>query len=101
MAFSFELAYQLKPLLMRAGQFFPVLGRQLGFYWDLLGVSAGSGFVKTLQIFILVIGMFASRAILLSLARKHEEDHLPSHTVRRRWPIALLSGLYVWFFVIG
>ncbi len=101
LAFSFELSYQLKPLLMRAGQFLPVLGRQLGFYWDFLGVSANSGFVKILQILIVIVGMFASRAILVSLARKHEEDHRSSHTVQRRWPIVLLATLYVWLFVTG
>jgi DNA-binding NtrC family response regulator/ferredoxin len=101
LAFSFELAYQLKPFFMRAGQFFPVLGHQLGLYWDFLGVSAHSGFVKTLQIFIVIVGMCASRAILLSLACKHEEDHLPSHTLRRRWPIVLLSALYIWLFAAG
>jgi ferredoxin len=99
LAFSFEFAYQSKLFLTYAVQLFPVLGRQLGYNWDVLGLGINPGMIKFLQVMCVVLGVLASRAIMYSLARTHEETFLDRQTRKKRWVILLLGAVYIILFI--
>jgi hypothetical protein len=99
LAFSFEFAYQSKLFLTYAGQLFPVLGRQLGYNWDVLGLGIDPGMIKFLQVMCVLVGVFASRAIMYSLARTHEETFLERQARKKRGVILLLGTIYIVLFI--
>ncbi|MCP4714488.1 MAG: 4Fe-4S binding protein, partial [Deltaproteobacteria bacterium] len=99
LAFSFEFAYQAKLFLVYAGQLLPVLGRQLGYNWDVFGLGIDPGMIKILQIMCVLVGILASRAIMYSLARFHEEIFLERQARRKRWVILLPGVVYIILFV--
>ncbi len=99
LAFSFEFAYQSKLFLVYAGQLFPVLGRQLGYNWDALGLGMDHGMIKILQIICVLVGILTSRAILYSLVRTHEETSPEGRTRKYRGAILLLGAAYIILFI--
>ncbi|MDX1775858.1 MAG: hypothetical protein R3297_04700, partial [Desulfobulbales bacterium] len=103
LAFAFEFAYQLKPLLTRLGSFFPVLGRQTGFDLDFLDFTASSGIVIFWQMVFLLLGMAFSYLFLQILMRRHQEESKKNHVFTRlKWlPILSLAAVYIWFFATG
>ncbi|MBW2182797.1 MAG: hypothetical protein JRF49_02875, partial [Deltaproteobacteria bacterium] len=101
LTFAFELGYQLKPLLERAGLLIPVFGRQLGVTWEFLGVSASPAVTKAIQILLILIGAIGFRIIISRLAKQHEQDYPVRKTWRLLWPVLILSLIYIYLFVIG
>ncbi|MGW8324815.1 MAG: sigma 54-interacting transcriptional regulator, partial [Desulfobacterales bacterium] len=63
----FELSFHFERLISRGGQLLPTLGRQLGFNWDFLVVSMNPLWIKCYQTIFILIGVFASKAILTNL----------------------------------
>ena len=101
LCFTFELSYQLEPLLRRAGLIIPVLGRQLGFNWDTLGIHAASGSVTVFQVLTILAGLIASRVVLNKVRQNYEAHHTNPTTLRRSWPLVLLATVYIYFFIVS
>jgi hypothetical protein len=101
LTFAFELGYQLKPLLERAGLLIPVFGRQLGVTWEFLGVSASPAVTKAIQILLILIGAIGFRIIISRLAKQHEQDSPVRKTWRLLWPVLIVSLIYIYLFAIG
>jgi polyferredoxin len=101
LTFAFELGFQLKPLLERTGMLIPVLGRQIGFAWESLGMSTSPVMVKAIQIMIVLIGAVGSRTILNRLVKQHEQDYSESKKWRLLWPMLTVSLVYIYLFATG
>lgn len=101
LCFTFELSYHLKPFLTRAGLILPVLGKQLGFNWDVLGVSAGPGFVAALQVLFVLVGFCTTRLVHKKLGMKHEHRYKTRRSMHSGWPFLCLAALYIYFFAAG
>ena len=101
MVVIFELSFHFERLISRGGQFFPTLGRQLGFDWDFLMVSMGPWWIKFHQIAFILIGVFASRAVLTNIFRSHLDSSLTRLSFRHQWPILLLAAAYIYLFWAG
>jgi len=99
LAFSFEFAYQAKLFLVYAGQLLPVLGRQLGFHWESLGLGVDPGVIKILQILCVLLGILTAQAILHSLARTHEDLLPEDRPQKKRWPVLQLGIIYIILFI--
>ena len=101
LCFSFELSYHVEPLLRRAGFILPVLGRQLGFNWDMLGVNAAQGSITLLQFLLIMVGLIASRITLNKIRERQEVHHTPQMGFRRGWPLLALAGVFLYFFLVA
>jgi len=103
LAFSFEFSYQLKPLLERLGEFFPVLGREFGFDLEFLNLVAEHGAAKPWQVLSVLTGMTVSMVFLMILIKNHQETGEDSPRLKRlRYaPVLFLAGVYIWMFVNG
>lgn len=101
MAVAFEVSFHFERLMSWGGQLLPVLGRQLGFSWDFLGLSMRPGMVKAYQIFFVLVGVIAAQAILLRLLRAFHDVSIKRLSPRESWPILILAVVYVWFFWAG
>jgi len=55
--------------------------------------------IKFLQVMCVLLGILASRAIMYSLARTHEETFLDRQTRKKRWVILLLGAVYIILFI--
>jgi O-antigen/teichoic acid export membrane protein len=77
------------------------LGRQLGFAWDFLGVNIAPWLVLACQILFVLIGAFASKAVLKRLFNSHQETSSQRLSFRQRWPIFLLAAVYILLFWAG
>jgi len=97
----FELSFHFERLISRGGQLFPTLGRQLGFDWSFLGVSIGPWLVKGLQIGFVLLGVFASGALLKKLLNSRRQISIQRLSFGQQWPIWLLAAVYVWLFFMG
>jgi hypothetical protein len=100
--FAFEAGHHLDRLLTLAGQFLPVLGRQMGSSADLPGASASPAVVKTLQVFLVLLGLAASAGILGHLLKTREDGTRPAPaplTVQGSWPVLVLALIYLWMFL--
>ncbi len=102
LAFTYELAYQLKPLLTRTGHFLSTLGRQFGFdleYWDFVYQP---GAVKPWQVLLLLVGTGASMAFLKALVNRHQENNNERLGDRMfgYMPIILLGCAYTGLFIL-
>jgi hypothetical protein len=84
LAAAFEISFQLEHFLLMAGQFPAVLGRQVNSDWFLFGASASAWAIKSIQVFIIMIGMKASLAVF--------RKHILTHTNRSA---SSLSSLYL------
>jgi transcriptional regulator with AAA-type ATPase domain len=101
LAVAFEVSFHFERLISWGGQLFPVLGRQLGFSWDFLGLSMRPGIVKAYQIFFVLVGVIAAQAVLLRLLRAFHDVSLKRLSSRENWPILTLAVVYIWFFWAG
>jgi DNA-binding NtrC family response regulator len=101
LAFAFEFAYQLKPLLTRLGSFFPVLGRQFGVNLDFLTITASPGVVTFWQVAFLLGGMALSSLFLQILIRKHQAEKTSSKLFSSlKWlPIMVWGAIYIGIFL--
>ena len=99
LAFAYEIAYQLKPLLTRFGHFFPTLGRQLGFKWEFLDFAYQASSIKPWQVFFILLGMAVSMTFLRVLVKNHQEQGEKDSKNRFRiLPIIILGSIYIWMF---
>ena len=101
LCFTFELSYQVGPLLNRAGLILPVLGRQLGFNWDAFGIQAASSFVTLFQVLLVLVGLLTSRIVLNKIRQRYEKKYTVAMTLKRSWPLLLLAAVYIYFFIAG
>jgi len=83
------------------GQLLPVLGRQLGFSWDFLGLSMRPGMVTAYQIFFVILGVIFAQAVLLRLLRAFQDVSLKRLSLKENWPILTLAAVYIWLFWAG
>ena len=101
LAFVFEFAYQLNPLLTRLGHFFPTLGRQFGFnldYWDFAYLPVS---IKPYQVLLILLGMAVSILFLKVLIKNHQNEGENSLNKKlKNLPIIILATIYIWFFVV-
>lgn len=97
----FELSFHFERLISKGGQFFPTLGRQIGFDWDFLMVSMNPLWIKFYQTVFILIGVFASKAVLTNLYRSHLETSSTHLSFRHQWPILLLAAVYMYLFWVG
>ena len=101
LAFTFEIGYQLKPLLTRFGHFFPTLGRQFGFNFDFLDFAYQVGSIKPWQILLILLGIGISVIFLNALRKNHQQDENGVfHKRFRNSPIYIWGIIYTWMFVI-
>ena len=101
LAFSFEFSYQLKPLLERLGEFFPVLGREFGFDLEFLNLAAEQGAAKPWQVLSVLMGMAVSMVFLKIIIKKHQVE-VNGKIKPRKWgylPLLFLASVYIWMFV--
>jgi hypothetical protein len=99
MVVIFELSFHFSRLISRGSQFFPTLGRQIGVNLDFLMVSMGPWWIKFYQTVFILIGVFASNAVLTNLSRSHLDSSLTRLSFRHQWPILLLAAVYICFFL--
>jgi hypothetical protein len=97
----FELSYHFERLINRGGQFFPTLGRQLGFNWDFLMMNMNPLWIKFYQTLFILIGFFASKAVLTNIFRSHLDSSLTRLSLRHQWPILFLAAMYIYLFWAG
>ena len=98
---GFELGFHFERLISLGGRLLPTLGGYFGFDWDFLMVSMGPGLVKVHQIVFVLIGVFASRAVLKNILRLHEDSSKLSLSFRHQWPTLLLAATYIHLFWAG
>ena len=101
MVVIFELSFHFERLISLGGQFFPTLGRQLGFDWDFLMVSMSPWWIKVHQTAFILVGVLASRAVLKNILRLHKDSSKLRLSFRHQWPILLLAAAYVHLFWAG
>ncbi|MCJ7540401.1 MAG: 4Fe-4S binding protein, partial [Desulfobacterales bacterium] len=98
---GFELSFHFERLIGLGGRLLPTLGGYFGFDWDFLMVSMGPGLIKVHQIVFVLIGVLASKAVLLRLLRNRHQAPLKRLSLRQTWPILLLAASYIWMFWTG
>jgi hypothetical protein len=101
MVVFFEVSFQFERLINRGGQFFPTLGRQIGVDLDFLTVSMGPWWIKIYQTAFILIGVFASKAVLKNIFRSHLDSSLKRLSFRHQWPILLVAAVYIYLFWTG
>ena len=101
MVVIFELSYQIERLISKGGQFFPTLGRQIGVDLNFLMVSMDPLWINFYQTVFILVGVFASKALLTNLFRSHLDSSLTHLSFRHQWPILLLAAVYVYLFWAG
>ena len=100
LAFTFEIVYQLNPLLTRFGHFLPTLGRQFGFNWDFLDFAYQAASIKPWQVIFILFGVLASVLFLKVLIKNYQNDkEEPSIKRFRNLPIIFLGSVYIGLFI--
>jgi len=102
LAFAYEFAYQLNPLLTRLGHFLPTLGRQFGFDLEFWDFAYQPGSIKPWQVLFLLVGIAVSIGFLKVIIKNHqnEEEGQLKHRRLRYLPIILLGCTYIGMFVV-
>jgi hypothetical protein len=101
LVFTFEIVYQLNPLLTRFGHFLPTLGRQFGFHWEFWDFAYQAGSIKPWQVLIVLFGMFTSILYLKVLSKYHPtEKEEPSRKLLRNLPTIFLGSIYIGMLVV-
>ncbi|MBW2465928.1 MAG: sigma 54-interacting transcriptional regulator [Deltaproteobacteria bacterium] len=103
LSFTFEIGYQLKPLLERLGHFLPVFGRQFGFDLEFLDFASGPGAAKPWQVLLILLGIVVAMGFLKVLIKNHQEapENGSQYKRLRYLPIFFLGIVYIWMFVMG
>lgn len=96
----FEAGFQLRHILLIAGQTLTVAGKQIGIGTALPGFIAPSGLITTLQVITLMAGTLWSLILLRKYLRQQLAMAKSEKTgFFRAWPVLLLSALYLWLFL--
>jgi len=74
LAFTFEIGYQINPLLTRFGHFFPTLGRQFGFNFKFMDFAYQVDSIKPWQVLLVLLGIVISVIFLNILRKNHQQD---------------------------
>lgn len=90
--FAFEAGFHLERLLLLAGQFLPVLGRQMGLDGELPGASAPLWLSRSLQALLLLAGSAASVWVLSRHRRLLGRE---GGATGRAWPVFVLLVVYL------
>ena len=98
MVVAFELSFHFERLISRGSQLFPTLGRQIGVDLNFLVVNISSWWIKFYQTAFILIGVFASRAVLKNLFRSHLDSSLTRLPFRHQWPILLFALVSIYLF---
>jgi ferredoxin len=98
---GFELGFHFERLIRLGGRLLPTLGGYFGFNWEFLTVGMEPGWVKVHQIVFVLVGMLASRAVLIRLLRNRHHAPIKRLSFGQTWPILLLSASYIWIFLTG
>ncbi len=101
MVVAFELSFHFERLVSRGSQLFPALGRQIGVNLDFLMVSMGPWWIKFYQTAFILIGVFASKAVLKNVCRSHLDSSMTHLSFRHQWPILLLASVSIFLFWAG
>lgn len=102
LAFACEAGFHLEKLFVMGGQLLPVIGRQLGMSAELPSASASPLTVKTLQVFLVVLGVVGSATINGKMLRAQGGSDKPlRQTARHYWPVLVLALIYVLMFLLG
>ncbi|MEJ2658990.1 MAG: sigma 54-interacting transcriptional regulator [Desulfobacterales bacterium] len=101
MVVIFELSFHFERMLSRGTQLFPTMGRQIGVDLNFLMASMSPWLIKFYQTAFILIGVFASKAVLTNLSRSRRESSLTSLSFRHQWPILLLALVYISLFWAG
>jgi len=98
---GFEIGFHLERLLTMGGQIMPVLGRQFNSSAILPGISFPQSVIKTLQVFLVLLGGVGSIWTLGELIRKTEDTAKKRGLMRiiEKWPVLLLAIAYIFMFV--
>jgi hypothetical protein len=97
----FELSFHFERLIHRGSQLLPTLGRQVGVDLSFLMVNMNPFWIKFNQTVFILIGVFASKAVLTNLFRSHMDSSSTHLSFRHQWPILLLAAVYVYLFWAG
>lgn len=97
----FELSFHFERLIHRGSQLLPTLGRQVGVDLGFLMVNMNSFWIKFNQTVFILIGVFASKAVLTNLFRSHMDSSSTHLSFRYQWPILLLAAVYFYLFWAG
>jgi transcriptional regulator with AAA-type ATPase domain/polyferredoxin len=101
MVVAFELSFQFERLVSLGSRFLPTLGRQIGFDLDFLMVSMGPFWIKFHQTAFILIGVFASKAVMKNLFHSHLDASLKRPSFRHQWPVLLLASVFIYLFWAG
>ena len=100
LAFTFEIGYQLNPLLTRFGHFFPTLGRQFGFNFKFMDFAYQVDSITPWQVLLILLGIGISVIFLNILRKNHQQDGDGAYHKRlRNLPILIWGIIYTWMFV--
>jgi len=64
-------------------------------------VSMNPLWINFYQTVFILVGVFASKAVLTNLFRSHLDSSLTHLSFRHQWPILLLAAVYVYLFWAG
>ena len=96
MVVAFEMSFQFERLVSLGSRFFPTLGRQIGVDLDFLMVSISSFWIKFHQTAFILIGVFASKAVMKNLFHSHFDSSLRRPSFRHQWLILLLASVFIY-----
>ncbi len=102
LTFAGELAHQLAPLLLQAGQLIPTLSRQIGYdQLQRFGIQATPAMVHGFQVMIILFGAI----ITLILGRRMIANYANAQSALPRWVlrvlVLVLSIIYLILFIRG
>lgn len=98
---AFELSFHFERMMNHGGQLLPTLARQLDFSWSFIGMRMDPWLIKSNQIVLVLLGIFASTSVLKRLLCSRLNISLQRLSFQQRWPILLLGAGYIWFFCAG
>ncbi len=97
LAFTGELVYRLKYLLGEAGNFLPILGRQLGLNWEALAFRIPPGLLEALSLALLALGTAGGLHVAYVFYREEFEGLVPrKNYLLINAMVMLCLGIYIW-----
>jgi len=100
LVFTFEFGFQLQPLFSRMGQFFPVLGRQVGIPLDFLDFSTPAAAAKPWQVLVILLGVSVTLFCQRALAATQQSADQKYMNFRKTIPAIVLAVIYICLFIV-
>jgi len=100
LAFAFEFGYQLQPLFSRMGQFFPILGRQLGIPLEFLDFSTPAAAAKPWQVLIILFGVALSLLVQRAITIRQQTADQNHLSLIKSIPALVLAAFYIGLFAV-